>query len=111
VMWLFFVGVSFALYWPTIGIGLLSDDWVLWDRAAHWSIGPVTTELVRPLPLLIWAVLINVGASPVTLHVLNIVLHGTNAWLTTRLCEGWTGAGRWSMLAGALMIALPLATE
>jgi hypothetical protein len=110
-LWLFFVAVSFALYWPTTGIGLLSDDWVLWDRAANWSIGPVTTELVRPLPLLIWAVLINVGASPAVLHMLNIVLHGTNAWLTTRLCEGWIGAGRWSILAGALMIALPVATE
>lgn len=110
-LWLFFVTVGFALYWPTAGIGLLSDDWVLWNRAANWSIGPVSAELVRPLPLLAWAVLINIGASPAALHGLNIILHGTNAWLTTRLCEAWTGSGRWSILAGALMIALPVATE
>jgi len=110
-LWLFFVAVSFALYWPTAGIGLLSDDWVLWNRAANWSIGPVSAELVRPLPLSMWAVLINIGAAPAALHGLNIMLHGTNAWLTTRLCEGWTGAGQWSILAGALMVAFPVATE
>ena len=110
-LWLIFLVVTFALYWPALNVGLLSDDWILWNRAAAWKIGPVTTELVRPLPLLIWAILINAGASPVALHVLNIVVHGTNGYLTARLCDGWIGGGRAAMLAGGLMIALPLAVE
>jgi hypothetical protein len=111
VLWLAFVLAAFALYWPTLGIGLLSDDYLLWDRAATWNLSPVSSGLFRPLPLLVWALLINAGASGLALHALNVFLHGTNAYLTTRLCAGWVGAGTSAALAGALMIAMPLSSE
>jgi hypothetical protein len=110
-LWLAFVLAAFALYWPTAGIGLLSDDFLLWDRAAGWNLSPVSSGLFRPLPLLVWALLVNAGASALALHALNVFLHGTNAYLTTRLCAGWLGAGTSAALAGALMIAMPLASE
>jgi hypothetical protein len=109
--WAAFVSAALALYWPSIGLGLLSDDYVLWEAASAWSIGPVTPSLFRPLPLFIWGILINAGAPAAALHLLNITLHGTNAFLTTRLCEGWTPGRTPSLLAGALVIAMPLGSE
>ena len=67
--------------------------------------------LFRPLPLLVWAVLIHAGASGLALHALNIFLHGTNAYLATRLCSGWIGPGTASVLAGALMLVFSLVSE
>jgi len=110
-VWLLFLLASFALYWPTISVGLLSDDFVLWERAAAWDFTPVSSVLFRPLPLLVWAVLIHAGASGLALHALNILFHGTNAYLATRLCSGWIGPGTASVLAGALMLVFPLASE
>ena len=37
-LWLIFLVVTFALYWPALNVGLLSDDWILWNRAAAWKI-------------------------------------------------------------------------
>ena len=110
-VWVVFVVAALGLYWPTIGIGLLSDDFVLWDTASAWRLGPVTPSLFRPLPLLVWAGLIAAGATPTVLHVLNIVLHGTNGYLASRLCQGWVPGAGPALLAGALMVVFPLASE
>ena len=110
-LWLLFLLASFAFYWPTISVGLLSDDFILWERAAAWDFTPVSSGLFRPVPLLVWAVLIHAGASGFALHAVNIFLHGTNAYLVTRLCSGWIGPGTASVLAGALMLVFPLASE
>jgi hypothetical protein len=109
--WAVFVAAALALYWPAIGLGLLSDDYILWAGASAWSLGPVTPSLFRPLPLLIWGILIHAAAPPAALHLLNITLHGTNAFLTSRLCEGWTKGRTAPLLAGGLMIAMPLGSE
>jgi len=61
-VWVLVLLASFALYWPTISVGLLSDDFVLWERAAAWDLTPVSSVLFRPLTLLVWAVLIHAGA-------------------------------------------------
>jgi hypothetical protein len=109
--WAAFVSVALALYWPSVGLGLLSDDYLLWEAASAWSIGPVTPSLFRPLPIFIWGILINAGAPAAALHLLNITLHGTNAFLTSRLCEGWAPVRTAPFLAGALLIAMPLGSE
>jgi hypothetical protein len=111
VLWLFFAGAAFVAYWPTLSIGLLSDDFLLWDRAERWDVSPVSAGLFRPLPLVLWGMLINAGASAAALHVLNVALHGTNAWLTSRLAAGWIGGGPAPIVAGGLMLVFPLATE
>lgn len=86
-VWLVFCGLAVALYWPALSVGFLSDDFVLVTYAARWSIGPVTPSLFRPLPLLLWALLLHAGAGAPTLHVLNVVLHGTNAYLTSLVAQ------------------------
>ena len=111
LVWLGFVLAACAVYWPTFSIGLLSDDFLLWNRAEAWDVSPVSAGLFRPLPLVVWGLLINAGAPAFALHLLNVVLHGTNAWLTSRLAAGWFGGGAAPILAGAMMIVFPLAIE
>jgi hypothetical protein len=110
-LWLAFVIVAFALYWPALTIGLLSDDFVLVDRAAHWQLGGVTAIFSRPVPLFLWAVLLSAGAGPVVLHGLNLTLHATNAFLTARVLDGWVRDRAWSVCAGLLMLTAPLGPE
>ena len=109
--WCFLCLAALAIYWPVLSIGLLSDDYVLAASASQWAIGPQTEILFRPAPLLVWAVLFRLGASPVALHFLNIVLHGTNAYLAGLVLHGWI-RHRWaSVFAGILVLVSPLAPE
>lgn len=111
LLWLVFCAAAFALYRSALSIGLLSDDFILTSHVAAWDIGPITSELFRPLPLFIWAVLVNVGAGAATLHAVNIFLHGTNAYLTARFVSGWTLERDWGVLAGLVMLTMPLDPE
>ena len=45
------------------------------------------------------------------LHLLNVFLHATNAYLTVRLVAGWVQGRTWSVLAGLVMLTAPLAPE
>jgi hypothetical protein len=109
--WFLFCALAIALYWPALSVGFLSDDFVLVNHASSWRIGPVTPALFRPLPLVIWALLLHAGAGAKTLHLLNVVLHGTNAYLTARVVERWVQDRKWSLLAGLLVLTAPLAPE
>jgi hypothetical protein len=109
--WLGYCGLAFALYRPALAVGFLSDDYILAAHAANWRIGPVTEALFRPLPLSVWALLLNAGTGAPALHLLNILLHGTNAYLTARVAAGF-GAGYWCSVGGGfLMLTAPLAAE
>lgn len=103
--------LALVLYGRVLFTGFLSDDYVLIDRASRWSIGAVTTELFRPVPLALWAVLLHAGAGAVTLHLLNIIVHGTNAFLLTRIVARLLAGRFLPMLAGGLLLTFPLASE
>ncbi|HKY21151.1 MAG TPA: hypothetical protein VJM31_08030 [Vicinamibacterales bacterium] len=106
-----FFALAFGLYWPALSLGFLSDDFGLSERAATWRVGAVTLELFRPLPLSVWALMLQLGAGAKTIHALNITLHAANAWLTTQIASEWV-RDKWAALsAGLLMIAMPLAPE
>jgi hypothetical protein len=45
------------------------------------------------------------------LHLLNVALHATNAYLTGRLMQGWLHDMKGSLLAGLIMLTAPLAPE
>jgi hypothetical protein len=109
--WLVYCGLAFALYRPALAVGLLSDDYILVAHAAQWRIGPVTEALFRPIPLSVWALVLNAGAGAPTLHLLNILLHGTNAYLTARVASGFETGYSWSVGSGLLMLTAPLAAE
>lgn len=82
-----FPAVALALYLPSLGVGFLSDDFVLLDRAMSADFGLRSgDEFVRPLLLVVWRTLVTVlPPSPVAFHALNIVLHGLNGALTYRV--------------------------
>jgi len=111
MVWLAFCVGAFALYRSALSIGFLSDDFTLTNHALAWNIGPITSELFRPLPLSVWALLLNAGAGSPMLHAVNILLHGTNAYLTARLVAGWTTGRVWGALAGLVMLTAPLGPE
>lgn len=103
--------LSFGLYWPALFIGFLSDDFLLIERASAWRVGAVTRELFRPLPLTVWALILEAGAGAKTIHALNIALHAINAWLTTQIAWEWV-KDKWAALsAGLMMLVMPLAPE
>lgn len=109
--WALFSGLAVALYWPALSVGFLSDDFILIKRAVDWSIGPVSPTFFRPLPLLVWGMLLSAGAGAATLHLLNVILHGTNAYLSARVLERWAPDSRWAFAGGLLVLTAPLNIE
>jgi hypothetical protein len=106
-----FVAIALALYWPALRIGLLSDDFVLTGRAAQWRFGAVSAELFRPVPLFAWAALLSAGASAAVLHVLNIVLHGVNAFLVARAVRPFAPSAWVGLFAGGVFLTTPIGPE
>ena len=110
-LWIGFCALAIALYWSALSAGFLSNDSELVAVASGWDIGPATPAFFRPIPLFVWGVLLQLGAGATTLHLLNLLLHGTNAYLATRVIAGWVQDHRWSLLAGLLVLTAPLAPE
>lgn len=107
VMW----PVAVLLFWPSLSVSFLSDDFVLLKHAASWHLGPVTPELFRPLPLFLWSVLIAAGATATAFHAVNLILHLANAYLVGRIVRRWTPEPGVANLAGALFLTSPIAVE
>jgi hypothetical protein len=109
--WLAFCGLALALYWSSLSVGFLSDDFFLASYAARWMIGPITPVFFRPLPMLVWSLMLEAGAGPRAFHLINIILHGTNAYLAAVIVAGWVRSTKWSLLAGLIVLTAPLAPE
>lgn len=105
------IGVALLAFAPALHIGLLSDDWVLVPRVASGHFGPVSTGLFRPVPLLVWAVLLKIGGGAPALHALNILIHGVNAFLVCCIASDWVGDEVGGAAAGLLFLLTPLAVE
>jgi hypothetical protein len=71
----------FLVYWPTLHVGLLSDDFPLIERADRGAIFSNRGEFIRPAPIAIWAIVRRVSSSPVALHALNLAIHTLNGAL------------------------------
>jgi hypothetical protein len=109
-----FLSGAFILYLPTLGIGLLSDDFVLLERASGGKLVDPTWEYVRPVPLLIWQFVATIFPSaliPVTLHALNTALHGLNASLVSVCANRFGLPSLTSWLAGFLFLCWPSSVE
>jgi hypothetical protein len=106
-----FWAAAVAVYFPALSVGFLSDDFLLLERAAHWQIGAVHAALFRPLPMLVWSILEAAGAPAAAYHLLNILLHGTNAFLSGFVVRGWVRR-RWAgEVAAVLVLLAPPAVE
>jgi len=110
----FIVLLGFALYSPSLFVGLLSDDFVLLERAKSGALVDQTWDYVRPLPLLVWRVLDYFLPDPIVprgLHALNIALHGLNAWLVYRLATALSFERYGATLAAVLFLSWPFSVE
>jgi hypothetical protein len=106
-----FILAAVALYHRAIGLGLLSDDYGLRAMAQSDGLGLGTGWFFRPVPLLLWRGLLAVADSAAVLHLLNIVLHGVNAFLVATL-GGEMGMRRETALgAAALFLTFPALPE
>ena len=106
-----FVGAALLLYWPALFTGLFADDFVLFDaaRAGRFT---VWSELFRPSIFVLWRSLLAIAPAPsVALHAANIVLHGLNAFLVSRLAAAIGLSRAMSLCAGALFLSYPAAVE
>lgn len=101
---------SFALYYPALSLGLLSDDFVLLNRTGIEILDLNAWELYRPLPLLLWKGLFAIGGVA-ALHLLNVALHGINAWLMMRLTLLLGHSWPISIIAGLIFLTFPAAVE
>ena len=106
-----FVAASLLLYWPVLFTGLFADDFVL-AEAARAGRFTVWDELFRPSLFAVWRALLAISPEgTVALHAMNVVLHGVNAFLVSRLASQ-TGLSRAAVLcAGGLFLAYPAAVE
>lgn len=105
------VATSFALYFPALSLGLLSDDFVLLSRAARhefWS----ASQFFRPLPLLCWAAVDRLGM-PIgpSLHAINVLLHGVNAALLVLVARRFGLRRNTAIAAGVLFLTFPASVE
>ena len=108
------LAAAFALYFPMLSIGLLSDDFVLVARAHSGVLVDANWDFLRPLPIGIWGLLTQLSgatAIPVVLHAMNIGLHGVNAWLTGILAMRFGLDSRSAVLAGILFLVFPASVE
>ena len=101
---------SLALYWPALRIGFLSDDWTLVDRVRHGAMGWVHSEFFRPLPLLVWSVLLRLDG-PLAAHLLNVLAHGLVAFLAAHLVAPFAASPLTVLAAGALVLTFPASVE
>ena len=105
-----FIVLSLILYGRSLGADLLSDDFVLLDRAERLSLLDPAWPYRRPLPLFVWW-MVSWSDSGVALHAINILLHGVNAWLVYRIAIGARLDERWAAGAGALFLSWPTHVE
>ena len=109
-----FVGLSLVLYSRVIGIGLLSDDFVLLEQARHSELINRSWGFVRPLPLAIWWMIDRLAPTDLTaaaLHAFNVALHGVNAWLVVVVAARFGIPRRAAAISGLLFLAWPFNVE
>lgn len=105
-----FIAAAALLYGNTVFLGMFSDDFALAQKAlaGEWFPQP---SLVRPLPLVVWNLLLATTNSPAALHVLNVCLHGLNAALVCLLAVRIGLPLRGSIVAGVLFLTFPSSVE
>ena len=105
------VVLSLAVYWPSLPIGLLSDDYVLRRWALAHDFAGAGHEFVRPLPLVLWSALLAAGGGSVALHATSLLLHAINAFLVAELAWLLELGAEGAVIAMAVFLAWPTQVE
>lgn len=99
------------VYWPTLSVGFLSDDFVLAAWARRGDFVGSGHAFVRPVPLFLWSLLLHAGGGAGSIHLLNVVLHAANGVLLVLLCRSFGLRSLESVLAGLLFVVWPTQVE
>jgi hypothetical protein len=67
IVWPALAAGALALYWPALRVGLLSDDFILFQHAQAWDVSQVAPQLFRPLPIFVWAIVVHLGGGAAAL--------------------------------------------
>jgi hypothetical protein len=102
---------SFVLYGPALSVGWLSDDYVLAHWAATHAFVAEEYEFVRPLPIVVWSVILATGGKAGVVHATSLLLHGLNGFMVGEvaiLCGLGSAA---ALTAAAMFIIWPTQVE
>lgn len=100
---------AFLLYYPALGLGFLSDDFVLMRLVREGRAFDLSArEFVRPLVLIAWAPFTSL---PVAAHAINVLLHGLNSALVGRVASAMGLPKATAAAASLLFLAFPAAVE
>ena len=102
---------ALLLYWPALTLGLLSDDFVLADRAVNFQLSAFNAVAFRPIPIALWGALLRLGGGATSMHLVNVLAHGTNAFLAARIARPFVASARLATLGGLLVLASPVGPE
>ncbi len=103
--------LTWTLYAPTLGLGLLSDDFVLLDRARTGRFF-ARQPGDRPLPVLLLRLLHEAGlGAPTLLHASNLALHGLSGLLVLLLARRLGARPGHAVAAAALFLTFPASVE
>ncbi len=105
------VGLAFALFWPVLTLGFLSDDFVLAGWAARGEFVSGSHTFVRPVPLIVWRALFELGGGAAAVHACSVLLHGVNAALTAHLARRLGVGTLGAAAAGVLFLVWPTQVE
>jgi hypothetical protein len=102
---------ALLLYWPALTLGLLSDDFILADRGVNFRLSAFNAESFRPIPIALWGVLLRLGGGATAIHLVNVLAHGTNAFLASRIARPFVASAGLATLGGLLVLASPVGPE
>ncbi|HEX9365425.1 MAG TPA: hypothetical protein VF921_02295 [Vicinamibacterales bacterium] len=101
-------GVAYA---GAVGVGLLSDDYVLRSWVLDGRLRGDGSPFLRPAALMLWRVVFLLGGGAVVLHLLNVLLHITNTILAAHVAAR-LGLSRLGVLAAtAVFLVWPTQVE
>jgi hypothetical protein len=76
---------ALTMYLGALGVGLLSDDYVLRSWVREGRLLAMGSSFTRPVALALWRIVFLLGGGAVALHLVNLILHAVNTWLAARL--------------------------
>jgi hypothetical protein len=108
-----FVAAAIIIYAPAVGIGLLSDDFVIARWAQRFElIHFEATGFVRPgVPAFWWLLRVVPGDFAAAAHAANVVLHGVNAVLVSLIALRFGLRRAEAVAAGVLFVLFPGLSE
>jgi hypothetical protein len=100
------VVAALSFVWA-LGLGPLSDDYVLASWARTGTLISQDWAYARPFPLLVWAIFLKLGAGWSVLHALNLLCHAATAMLLTMIATYVCQSRSAGLVSGIVFVLFP----